>query len=110
MVQLRTLVQELDFALLMVSHLRRAQGDQGYEDGKQVTLSGLRSSSSIGQLSDCVIALERTLSGDDAEERNTVKVRVLKNRYTGDTGLVGELVYDKENHSLVPIDVTKGEF
>lgn len=94
MVRLRTLVQELDVFLLVVAHLRRAQGDVGYEDGKQVSLSALRSSASIGQLSDVVIALERKVSDDNEEVKNEVKLRVLKNRYSGITGSAGKLRYE----------------
>ena len=47
----------------------------------------LKGSQGISQLSDCVIALERNQQAEDEMESNTTKVRVLKSRYTGDTGL-----------------------
>ena len=49
---LRTLVEETGIGLILVSHLRRSEGDKGFEDGKNVTMNALRGSASIGQLSD----------------------------------------------------------
>ncbi len=93
MTKLRTLVQELDICLLMVSHLRRPlQGS--HEEGLNTSLSDLRGSASIGQLSDIVIGLERNGQADDLIERHTTYVRVIKNRFSGLTGLCAKLFYD----------------
>jgi len=59
-----------------------------------VSLSHLRGSHSIAQISDCVIALERNQQADDEEEANTTRLRVLKSRYTGDVGIASSLIYD----------------
>ena len=45
MTRLRTLVQELDIGLIIVSHLRRPEGDKGHEDGAKARLGQLRGSS-----------------------------------------------------------------
>ena len=81
-------------------------GNKGHENGIEVSLSHLRGSQSIAQLSDCVIALERNQQSDDIEESNTTKMRVLKSRYTGDVGLASHLLYDRETGRLreVPKD------
>ena len=55
MTKLRSLVEETGIGLLLVSHLRRRGGDKGFEEGKEVTLSHLRGSASIGHLSDAVV-------------------------------------------------------
>jgi twinkle protein len=94
MTKLRTLVQELNITLFCVSHLRRASGDRGHEDGSSVSLSQLRGSGAIAQLSDAVITLERNSMADDAEERHTTKIAVAKNRFNGDTGPACMLKYD----------------
>ena len=52
------------------------------------------------QLSDCVIALERNQQAENEDEANTTKVRVLKSRYTGDTGLACSLRYNNETGRL----------
>jgi twinkle protein len=92
--RLRSLVEETGVGMFLVSHLRRASGDRGHEQGVVVSLSHLKGSQGISQLSDSVIALERNQQADDPEEANTTKVRVLKSRYTGDTGLACNLKYN----------------
>ncbi len=100
MTRLRSLVEETGAGLILVSHLRRVDGNKGHENGIEVSLSHLRGSNSIGQLSDCVIALERNQQSDDPEEARTTKLRVLKSRYTGDVGMATSLIYDKETGRL----------
>jgi twinkle protein len=114
MTKLRSLVEQTGVGLLLVSHLRRPSGDTGHENGREVTLSHLRGSASIAHLSDCVIALERNQQSTDPILANTTVVRILKNRYTGDTGVATNLLYDnktgrmKEKDPL--LDETINEF
>ena len=56
------------------------------------SLSQLRGSAAIAQLSDIVIGLER--NQQDAESSHQTTVRVLKNRWSGDTGVAGLLHYN----------------
>ena len=93
MTKLRTVVQELDICLITVSHLRRPSSGS-HEEGLNTSLSDLRGSASIGQLSDIVLGLERNGQSDDDVERNTTYVRVIKNRFSGITGLSTKLFYD----------------
>jgi len=97
MTRLRTLVEETGIGMLLVSHLRRPEGNKGFEDGLQVSLNSLRGSHSIGQLSDIVIGLERDQQGD---EQNKTTVRVVKNRFTGETGKACLLTYQNETGRL----------
>ena len=101
--KLRELIQETKIGLLMVSHLRRPQG-QGHEDGAETSLSQLRGSAAIAQLSDMVIGLERDGQHENDIIRNTTRVRVLKNRFSGTTGLATHLYYDKVTGRLSEID------
>lgn len=98
MTKLRSLVEETGGTLFIVSHLKRPQGKEGHEDGLQVSLSHLRGSAGIAQLSDAVIALERDQQGDDSD---VTTVRVLKNRYTGETGVACRLRYDRATGRLM---------
>jgi twinkle protein len=91
MTKLRSFVEETRVGLLLISHLRRLHNDKGHEDGGQVSLSHLRGSHSIVQLSDIVISLERNLAAGD----DTSLLRVLKNRFNGTTGEAGMLRYDR---------------
>tara|TARA_R100001244_G_scaffold107906_1_gene79904 strand:- start:464 stop:2095 length:1632 start_codon:yes stop_codon:yes gene_type:complete len=104
MTKLRSLVEETGIALLLVSHLRRPAGDRGHEDGREITLSHLRGSASIGHLSDSVIGLERNQQAEDEMEANTTTIRILKNRYTGDTGIACHLHYNKETGRMTQVD------
>ena len=100
MTRLRSLVEETGAGIILVSHLRRVQGDKGHENGVSVSLSHLRGSNAIAQLSDCVIALERNQQAEDELESRTTRLRVLKSRYTGDVGVATALVYDKDTGRL----------
>ena len=104
MTKLRSLVEETGVGLLLVSHLRRPSGDLGHENGKEVTLSHLRGSASIAHLSDSVIALERNQQADDEVIACTTTIRILKNRYTGETGVCSYLHYDKKSGRMSQID------
>jgi len=103
MTKLRSLVEQTNIGLLLVSHLRRPAGDRGHEDGREVSLSHLRGSASIAHLSDSVIALERDQQAEDDVLANTTTIRVLKNRYTGDTGIATHLFYDKDTGRMKEI-------
>ena len=94
----RTLVQELNFTMLMVSHLRRPDGDRGHEAGASVRLSQARGSHSIAQLSDACIAIEVDIDDPDSNIRH---LRVLKNRFTGQTGDAGTLVFNRDTGRLL---------
>ena len=93
----------------MYHTLRRVDGNKGHENGIEVSLSHLRGSNSIGQLTDCVIALERNQQSEDELEARTTKLRVLKSRYTGDVGMASSLVYDKDTGRLSEDDVSEFE-
>ena len=95
MTKLRSLVERTGISLFLVSHLRRSIGDKNHEEGARVTLGQLRGSAAIAQLSDSVIGLERDQQSDKAGGITTV--RVLKNRYSGETGVACTLAYNLDN-------------
>ena len=106
MTRLRSIVEETGAGIILVSHLRRVDGNKGHENGIEVNLSHLRGSQSIAQLSDCVLALERNQQSDDGDESRTTKVRVLKSRYTGDVGMATHLLYDSKSGRLSEVDIS----
>lgn len=88
MTQVATLAQEVEAAILVVSHLRRP--DKGaHEEGGRVTLADLRGSGSIAQLAHTVVAVERDQQSPDTR----AALRVLKCRHTGDLGLADQITY-----------------
>lgn len=99
MTNLRKIVQETGVGLFLISHLKRPMG-KAHEEGGQVSLSELRGSAAIAQLSDIVIGLERNQQADEERERNTTTLRVIKNRFCGLTGKAGQLTYDKDTGRL----------
>jgi twinkle protein len=102
--QFRTLVEETGIGLILVSHLRRVDGNRGHENGIETSINHLRGSQSIGQLSDCIISLERNQQADDPIEASTTRVRILKSRYTGDVGVATHLLYNKDTGRLSEIE------
>jgi twinkle protein len=103
MTKLRSLVEETGAGLILVSHLKRV-GDKGHEEGLEVSLSHLRGSQAIAQLSDIVIGAERNQQEEDPILKNTTTLRVLKNRYSGDCGVAAYLLYNSETGRLSEID------
>jgi twinkle protein len=102
MTNLRSLAEETQAGIIVVSHLRRPQGDKGHEDGATVSLSQLRGSGAIAQLSDGVVGVERDMQND--EFGNHVKLRILKNRFVGDVGMADTLVYSKDTGRMSEYD------
>jgi twinkle protein len=99
-----SIAQETGVTIHMVSHLRRPPGQGSHEEGRAVSLSHLRGTQAIAQLSHAVIACERDQQADTVEERNTTTLRVLKNRYAGLTGPACELTYDTETGRLTEVN------
>ena len=60
----------------------------------------LRGSGSLEQLSDAVIALER--DQQSPVDANKARIRVLKNRTTGEVGVADDLTYNKDTGRLLP--------
>jgi twinkle protein len=104
MTKLRTLVQELNITLICVSHLKRPTGNQGHEDGGSVSLSQLRGSGAIAQLSDAVITLERNSMAENESDRHLTKVAVAKNRYNGETGPACKLKYNGYTGRMLEVE------
>jgi len=101
MTRLRSLVEETGIGLILVSHLKRP-ADKGHEEGAHTSLSQLRGSAGIGQLSDIVIGLER--NQQSAKNANLTTLRILKNRFSGETGVCGQLIYNSVTGRLIEYD------
>lgn len=97
MTKLRSLVEEVGVGMILVSHLKRPEG-RGFEEGRETTLGHLRGSAGLGQLSDMVIGLER--NQQDEELKNETTIRILKNRFSGETGVACSLEYNTHTGRL----------
>ena len=91
MTKLAKLVVETGVGLVQIVHLKRTSGDKSFAKGGEVELTDLRGSAAIEQLSWSVVGLERDQQGDD---RDFSRIRVLKNRTWGFTGLCDTVKYD----------------
>jgi twinkle protein len=100
MTKLAKMVVETGVGLIQVVHLKRKGDGTSYAKGGEVELSDLRGSAALEQLSWGVIAMERDQQGDD---RDFSKLRVLKNRTFGFTGLCDHLRYDSITGRLVTV-------
>jgi twinkle protein len=102
-VKLRELCHTLDIAIILVCHTKRVIG-KPHEEGGQTSLSDLRGTAGIGQMSDVVLGLERNGQHDNPFIRDCTVVRVLKNRRFGRTGPAAYLKYDYLKGTLSEID------
>lgn len=106
MTNLRSLVENTGVGVIAIVHLSKPPG-VAHEEGGRVTLSHLRGSGSLKQLSDNVVAMERDQQGDTSEES---LIRILKNREFGELGEADTVVYNRETGRLeVGFGKTMGE-
>ena len=79
----------------LISHLRKASGGtKSFEEGSLASIDDIKGSGSIKQISFDIISFARNLVADNNIERNTIKFRVLKSRFTGNTGSAGQASYN----------------
>lgn len=84
--RLRMMVNELNFALIIVSHVN----DQGQTRGSRY----------IGKLADIRIDLSRDITSSNDRVRRTTKLVVSKNRFCSTTGPAGTLLFNPERYCL----------
>jgi len=84
--RLEMLVKELDFALIVVSHVN--------DDGLT------RGSRNISKIADIRIDLTRDIQSSDPTIRRTTHLKISKNRFCGRTGPAGQLLFDPSTYTL----------
>jgi len=95
------LVKKHNVWIGLISHLRKTDNKgKSFEEGKLPSMDDIRGSGSIKQISHDIIAFARDVAATDDEERNTIKTKVLKCRYTGLTGPSGSLHYKYDTGRL----------
>lgn len=100
MTKLRQLIEQTGVGVIAICHLKMVEG-KPHEEGGRVTLSHLRGSGTLKQLSDNIVALERDQQGDDPDES---LIRVLKCREFGRLGPADTLKYSHETGRLLPFE------
>jgi len=101
MSNLLKIVKKHNIWLGVVSHLRKPIGGQSFEEGHMASIDDIKGSGSIKQISFDIISFARNLVAESEEERNTIRLRVLKARFTGKTGDCGTALYDPETTRLL---------
>lgn len=87
--RLEMMVKELNFALLIVSHVN--------DDGLT------RGSRNISKVADIRIDISRDIGAVDPVVRNTTHLKISKNRFCGRTGPAGTLLFDPYTYSYEEI-------
>lgn len=101
---LHDLCVELGIVVIAACHLRKStQSQKSSEEGGRVTLDDIKDSSSVKQLSDIVIGIERNSQDPDRDKANTSILRVLKNRDFGEKGPATALYYENETTRLIEV-------
>tara|TARA_R110000822_G_scaffold4672_2_gene20194 strand:+ start:10867 stop:12456 length:1590 start_codon:yes stop_codon:yes gene_type:complete len=100
MSDLLKIVKKHNVWLGLVSHLRKAMGGKSFEEGHLASIDDIKGSGSIKQISFDIIAFARNVVAESPIERNTIKLRVLKARFTGFTGDCGTSVYNPKTTRL----------
>lgn len=103
MTKLKSFAKSSGVILVVVCHLKNPTKGKAHEEGRPISITDLRGSGALRQLSDTIIALERNQQGDMP---NLVLIRLLKCRFTGDTGVVGYMEYNKQTGRLEESDFT----
>ena len=100
MTALRSFIERTGVGVIAIVHLKRPQGGKSFNEGREVTLSDLRGSAALEQLTDTVIAAERNQQVE--EEKHFIKFRILKCREFGEaTGEAGYARYVPSTGRLV---------
>jgi len=101
---LRGIVTRTGIHLDVISQLRKPAGGVGYEEGARIRTADLRGSGSLSSVPNTIIAMERNRQAPNDMVANTSILRVLKNRYGGDTGVADALHYSRETGMLEATD------
>lgn len=108
MSELLKIVKKHNIWLGIISHLRKSDKTP-FEQGHLPSIDDIKGSGSIKQISFDIIAFARDMTHDDEAVRNTIKLRVLKSRFTGRTGNAGTTQYDPKTCRLKQVSLTDFE-
>lgn len=95
---MRTLAQtakQYNVAIHVVAHPRKSgSSSKSAEEGGYISLDDIKGSSSMKQVPDIIITMQRDITSETLEERNTVVFSVLKNRYLGIVGVKQPVLFN----------------
>lgn len=88
--RLEMLVKELDFSLIMVSHVN----DEGKTRGSRWPT----------KVADITVTAMRDMQNPDPQERRAIYLRVLFNRFCSKTGPAGKLIFNPDTYAFLEVD------
>lgn len=100
MTKIKAFAKTKNVAVFVICHLKNPDKGKPHEEGRPIVVTDLRGSGGLRQLSDTIIALERNQQGAFP---HIILFRVLKCRFTGETGVAGFMAYDKQTGRLEPM-------
>jgi twinkle protein len=101
MSDLLKLVKGFPVWLGVISHLRKVgSGNKPFEEGNMPSLDDIKGSGSIKQISFDIISFSRNTIAENEREKNTIRMRILKARFTGLTGDCGSAFYNHKTKRL----------
>ena len=100
---LRSLVSRTGVHLDIVSQLKKIDG-KPFEEGGRISSAHLRGSGSLASVPNVIIAIERNQQDPNPESKNTILIRVLKNRFYGFTGIAAALRWDASTMALTEVE------
>lgn len=107
MTKLKGFAKSTGVVLIVICHLKNPEKGRAHEEGRAISITDLRGSGSLRQLSDTIIALERNQQGDTP---NIVLLRILKCRFNGvGVGIAGYMEYNATTGLLEPSSYTGEE-
>lgn len=109
MFKLSLLVRELGVTVFHVSHLNNPKSGKDHDEGGKITGAQWSGSRAQWRYSTELWGLERNQQAETIAEKNTVNVRIIKDRLSGLTGSF-KLKYDRDAGILVPLGQSAGSF
>lgn len=93
------LVIALNICVFLVTHLNNPKVGKAHSEGGRVSGEQATSSRAPYRWSHLFLGLERDQQAEDEDEKNTLYVRIIKNRIVGKTGVI-KLKYDSDTNNL----------
>lgn len=105
MTNLMSLIQETGVGIGVICHLKKTEDKkEPFEEGGRISLDDLRGSGTLKQIPNTIIAGERNQQEENEKAKNLVRLRVLKCRFTGKTGIAGHLWFNEETGRLEAVE------
>jgi twinkle protein len=100
--KLKQIWVRFNIGVFLVTQLSLPEGNKGFEHGLPVTMRHIKGAGSISQVSAVILGYERNLMNTD--KSRVGRLRVLKNRHGGRTGLADSLLYDEASGRLITME------